>query len=137
MSTVIISVEGRCPQCGHEELKVNAANPKVYCHNPQCTRPDAVTRLLKESDPDHVLVVKEGFWTLKHPLRERLEGDLFGCEIANAVAALDGVEVEGDGRYHVSWEGPDNKNLAFMPITPVGRNHPPQTTYVDIGVVDP
>lgn len=38
--------------------------------------------------PDHIIVVKGSAWTLRHPITERFEGDLFTCRTTQLVQAI-------------------------------------------------
>lgn len=55
---------------------------------------------------EHILVVREGRFTLQHPIIERLRGDLFECHMHKLLS--DQKTAPHDGRYYVSqdeWDG--------------------------------
>lgn len=72
-------VVGYCPMgCG--ETLFLAAGGHVTCSMIGCPNPTAVDDLLGDPMTNHVMTVtKEGF-TLRHPLRERVGGQLENCE---------------------------------------------------------
>lgn len=96
--TDITRVRGFCPMgCVVATLRV-AANGRVYCTNPQCPRPFAAAEILEETETEHVVRLRAGDFTIKHPLRERLEGEpagadaggLFDCPLAASLEACSG-----------------------------------------------
>lgn len=88
-------LQGRCPHCGAEELQ-RGFQGRIVCGNTLCERQDAVNSLL--TDPqltEHLIKVSKRHRpgsaepqveitdvTLRHPLVERLDDDLFTCELA-------------------------------------------------------
>lgn len=60
--------------------------------------------LIEESGgPEHVVRITDGIYTVQHPLPERFEGDLFTCQIADAVGLF--MAGEEDGQYVVRQNG--------------------------------
>lgn len=107
-------LQGRCPHCGAEELK-RGFQGLIQCGNTLCEQQDAVHRLLTDPELNNHLVkvttrnrvTSEGpvplfDWTIRHPLVERLNDDLFVCEIGLYLSAVrDGGEILKGGLYRV------------------------------------
>ena len=72
----------------------------IMCLSRACPDPGAVTAII--SDPEFLDVVEfgEDGWRIIHPLRERVNKDLFRCPVHTAVATLE--ENPEDGRYRAS-----------------------------------
>ncbi len=77
---------GYCPMGCGETLFVDA-NHSIVCSSHECPRPTAVHELLSEP-MEHVVRLHVGTWTVKHPLRERLDGALFDCALPEVVKSL-------------------------------------------------
>ena len=83
----MINLDGYCPMgCGQtlraEETKlVN----RVICWAPACPDPLAAQKILQDSETEHVVRFSfhsEGF-TIRHPLRERLDDALLYCKLTD------------------------------------------------------
>lgn len=115
-------LQGHCPQCGAEELYRGFAG-KVRCGNTLCEAPDAAHRLLTDPELGHHLVkVTEAHrgaqtvkgWTLRHPLVERLDDDLFTCGL-HLWLAQSGVDDLDPGVYRIETVDGD-PGLTFEPV---------------------
>lgn len=54
---------------------------QIRCRHMRCPRPGAVTELLLDDETEHIVsFTKDGF-TVKHPLRERLDDGLLTCDL--------------------------------------------------------
>jgi hypothetical protein len=86
---MMMDVEGLCPMGCGKTLHVNTGNGVVHCIERRCPDPDAVTKLLgNEQSVHHVVNMRsDGGFTMKHPLRERLEDELFECELHELLAS--------------------------------------------------
>lgn len=95
-----LKVQGYCPMGCGETLEVNKRGA-VSCGGGDCMDPHAVQEILNQSEHRHILNIDTAGWTLKHPLAERVQDELFECPIGARmhVVALDRVE---HGRYAVS-----------------------------------
>lgn len=100
----IMSEELFCPQgCG---ATLRSQHNTLVCVAPDCPDPDSVTKLLGEGLQEHRLVIKYGrhvTWTLKHPLCERIDDDLFECPFNQWESLLsnDTSSVVGVGEYRM------------------------------------
>jgi uncharacterized protein DUF6085 len=92
-------VAGFCPMgCG--ECLVLGEGGLVTCASRKCPRPSAAAELLRDAEAEHVVQVTwEGF-TLRHPLRERLDDALMTCRLHEYLC--DPVAPLPPGRYRVS-----------------------------------
>src|ERR1700734_726671 len=86
-------VQGCCPMgCG--ETLTLAAEGCVTCMSLRCPRPDAVTVLLGDQETEHVVVFGAAEFTVRHPLRERLDDALMDCDLHHDIAAMPGPPVQ-------------------------------------------
>jgi hypothetical protein len=80
-------VRGHCPACGQQYLTVSAN--ELTCLATGCPAPDTAHKLLQDSETEHLVKFHgEGFFTVQHPLRERVDGSLLLCDIHNVVTEL-------------------------------------------------
>lgn len=93
-------VRGHCPMGCGETLFV-ASGGYLTCSWHKCPNPTAVADLLEHRETEHIVDLGPTGFTIKHPLRERLEGDLFECGLHARIAALDGPSRQS-GRYRVT-----------------------------------
>lgn len=103
-------IKGHCPMGCGETLCVGEGG-FITCSYAECLRPDAVSTLLEDAETEHVVQFKSDSFDVQHPLRERLNGDLFRCGLHLDITSLDGPPVapgryralsRGVGRWH--WE---------------------------------
>jgi hypothetical protein len=80
----MVMVEGRCPACGG---KLHLEGNRLACMASVCPRPTAAHEILNEPQrQDHIVSLGVDYWSVKHPLIERLTGDLMGhCGLADHV----------------------------------------------------
>lgn len=76
----------------------------VRCSNPTCPRPTAAVELLGERETEHIVIVKTRSWSMQHPLRERLDGELFDCGVSRYLDDR-GKPPVPRGRYRVELSG--------------------------------
>lgn len=97
------TVPGYCPMgCG--ETLFAGAGGYITCNYLDCPRPDAVSVLLADPETEHIVVVEPDTFSVQHPLRERLNGDLFTCGLHAWLTDQDGPPRK-PGRYRVKWRG--------------------------------
>jgi hypothetical protein len=70
----------------------------VTCGNIPCPRPTAVTDLLNDAETEHIVEFGDRTFTVRHPLRERLDDALMTCALHEWIADRDGPPVQ-PGRY--------------------------------------
>lgn len=92
-------IAGYCPMgCG--ETLTRSDDGRVMCASPFCPTPLAVDVLLDVDETEHRGDFTADGFTLEHPLRERLEGELFLCPVHKYLADLDELPVL-EGHYRV------------------------------------
>lgn len=97
------AVTGYCPMgCGRTLFLADGGY--VTCSYLHCPRPDAVADLLDDKETAHIAEFSESGFTLRHPLRERLDDALMKCELHEHIARLAGPPVK-PGRYRALGNG--------------------------------
>jgi hypothetical protein len=94
------TVEGYCPMGCGESLYL-AGGGYVTCRSQRCPRPDAVSTLLEDREAEHIVEFYEDTFTVRHPLRERIDDALMSCELHSRIAGLSGPPVQL-GRYRAT-----------------------------------
>lgn len=90
------AVRGYCPMgCGET---LNRIDQQVICTADECPRPTAAKEILSDTETEHVVEFTMTGFTIRHPLRERLDDGLLRCELHRYLAALDGPP-QVQGRY--------------------------------------
>jgi hypothetical protein len=87
-------ITGYCPMgCGETLIRDRLLNVvpgapigAIRCNAPDCPRPTAVAEILADPETEHVVVLDHGGFSVKHPLRERLDDELLGCWLGKHVA---------------------------------------------------
>jgi hypothetical protein len=90
-------VAGHCPACGATSLFLGSGG-YVTCSVIECPNPTAVADLLEDGETEHVVTFTEKGFTIRHPLIERVNGQLEDCPLHRYVLALSGPLVH-PGRY--------------------------------------
>lgn len=82
-----MKIKGFCPMgCGRTlHVKEEGA---VYCGWPGCPNPEAAGLMLMEKETEHVGILHDSTFTLKHPVRERISGDIMSCQLAGRLMKL-------------------------------------------------
>lgn len=92
---------GKCPMgCGHTLFL--GSGGYVTCSLDKCPRPDAASDILDDGEREHIVEVREYDFTVRHPLRERLDDALMACELHTWIASRPGPPAQL-GRYRVTW----------------------------------
>jgi hypothetical protein len=96
-------VAGRCPMgCG--ATLILGEGGFVTCGLPDCPRPDAVSVLLADPEPEHLVQLGEDGFAIQHPLRERIDAELLRCALHDYLAEWAGPQAP-PGLYRVSLRG--------------------------------
>jgi hypothetical protein len=93
----MMTIQGYCPMGCGQTLFLGSGG-YVTCSYLQCPKPDAVSVILADIYTDHVVEFGDTEFTVKHPLKERLNDALFTCELHTYIAGMDGPPVS-PGRY--------------------------------------
>lgn len=91
-------IKGFCPYGCGPTLRRREFDDKVICQFMTCPRPTAVAELLADQETEHVVQFTASGFTIRHPLRERLDDALLRCQLHDSLAAL-GRSPVPDGRY--------------------------------------
>jgi hypothetical protein len=103
MSKDDCAVAGYCPMgCGSTLFLASGGH--VTCSYVHCSRRDAVAGLLGDRENEHIVVFGEDAFTVRHPLRERLDDALMACELHEHIATLPGPPAK-PGRYRARGSG--------------------------------
>jgi Family of unknown function (DUF6085) len=91
------AVEGYCPMgCGRTLFL--GSGGYVTCSYVHCPRPDAIPAILADAETEHIVSFGEDAFTIRHPLRERLDDALMDCDLHEHCASLPGPPVQ-PGKY--------------------------------------
>lgn len=106
-------IAGNCPMgCGRTLFA--AEGGYITCAYIECPRPDAVADLLDDNESEHVVLIEPHTFTVRHPLRERLDDELLTCSLYEWIAGRKGPPA-APGRYRVTWRGdPDKASWIFV-----------------------
>lgn len=97
------AVTGYCPMgCGRTLFL--AAGGYVTCSYIHCPRRDAVADLLDDRETAHIVDFTGDGFTVRHPLRERLDDALMTCGLGEYLVQLAGPPVQ-PGRYRAHGTG--------------------------------
>ncbi len=95
-----MKVKGWCPMgCG--ETLVTLADHSIACEADNCPRPFAVAEILADNETEHIAMMYEETYSVKHPLRERLDDKLLDCDVHRAIRDEFAPPREGTGLYRV------------------------------------
>lgn len=89
----MIEVAGYCPMgCGPTLVLTGeewSGEGNVTCSAEECPAAGRVHSVLQDPETEHIVVLEEEHFTVKHPLREHVES-LFKCDIHQRLQELDG-----------------------------------------------
>jgi hypothetical protein len=79
-----------CPMGCGASIYRSPTNGNLICLNERCPRPHAAIEILGESEQEHLVTFGSdgGFYHLRHPLRERLNGLLSECRAAQGLVEM-------------------------------------------------
>lgn len=92
-------VQGYCPMGCGQTLFLGSGG-YVTCSLDKCPRPDAASDILGEPETEHIVLLEPGTFSIQHPLKERLDGDLFKCGLHSELSDASGPP-SMPGRYRV------------------------------------
>ena len=112
----LIDVHGSCPMGCGRTLHLASDSGMIACTAPGCPRPSAVTDLLQDRETEHVVTFTEEGFTLRHPLKERLDEALMECDLHEELASLSWAPVP-PGRYRASrWPDQNARRWAYIEL---------------------
>ena len=88
----MINIDGYCPVgCGRTlRAEENRAVNRVICWAPACPDPTAAQKILQDPETEHIVRFSfhsDGF-SIRHPLRERLNDELLYCKLTDFCSKL-------------------------------------------------
>lgn len=98
-----IHISGYCPMGCGETLSAWIPSGEIRCFNASCPRETAVGELLSDPQTEHIVNIGASDFSLQHPLRERLDGELFDCPLNRFLLSLSGPPAK-PGRYVARYE---------------------------------
>lgn len=99
-------VLGYCPMGCGQTLERRGTDGVIQCQATRCPRMYAVRDLLADRETDHIVQFDTDGFTVRHPLRERLDDELMQCRLHQFCASLPGPP-NVLGRYRAVNRGPD------------------------------
>lgn len=99
-----LPVRGYCPMGCGATLICGRPDGAVLCSSTGCPRPSAAGELLDDRETEHIVELHEDDFTIRHPLRERLDDELMTCDIHAQLRATDGPP-RPPGRYRLTVRG--------------------------------
>lgn len=93
-------VSGYCPMgCGQTLFVGDGGH--ITCSYINCESPAAVDEILSEDETEHIVELYRETFSVKHPLRERLDDALLTCDLGEYLKGLDGPpRITGTYRVH-------------------------------------
>ena len=85
----------------------------VTCGYLECPNPSAATDILLTEETEHIVVFDDDRFSIQHPLRERIEGELFDCGLHKHLSSLNGPPVV-PGRYRATLGKPPRWHFALL-----------------------
>jgi len=100
------NVLGWCPMGCGQTLGLHEDDGRVLCSDQTCPCPDAVNQILADQESEHQVRFDPpgGGFTIRHPLRERVNDALLDCELHAYCEDLDGPPI-APGLYRATWSG--------------------------------
>ncbi|MHC3474662.1 DUF6085 family protein [Streptomyces sp. 7R007] len=83
-------VHGYCPVGCGQTLERRGTDGVIQCQATYCPRMYAVRDLLADRETEHVVQFDDDGFTVRHPLRERLDDALMRCDLHRHCASLPG-----------------------------------------------
>lgn len=82
-------IRGQCPMGCGETLFIGSGG-YITCSYLECPNASAVSFILDERETEHIVVLGDETFTVRHPLRERIDGQLERCQLHTYLHSLDG-----------------------------------------------
>lgn len=112
----MINVRGYCPMGCGMRLMMNEKGT-IICTNGECPHPLAVSDLLSDQETEHVVTFGDRGFTIRHPLRERLNDHLLQCDLHDHLTALNGPPVPPGTYCAKHWPTDGGKCWTYAEIT--------------------
>jgi Family of unknown function (DUF6085) len=112
-----MNLQGYCPMgCGSTLGVVSTPTEvnRIMCTNKDCPNPWAVDQVIANPETEHIVEFEEQHFSVKHPLRERIDDKLFECTLHQDIRDLSGPPVK-PGKYRVTWNGDPDWGYEELP----------------------
>lgn len=83
----VTKVDAYCPACGLRTVTLGQAG-NLYCRWAECPDQSAVHTILSDRETEHIVYLGLEAWTIRHPLRERINDALLRCQLNDALRDL-------------------------------------------------
>lgn len=83
---LMIKVNGFCPRGCGETLYLHQGN--VCCSDFHCPEEGAVTKILSDAEVEHIVGFGTSGFTIRHPLRERVNDEILECELGEYLSTF-------------------------------------------------
>jgi hypothetical protein len=103
--SALLRVRGFCPMGCGVTLSIDTTIGDIVCGHALCPRPDAAQTILNDPETEHIAEFTDDGFTVKHPLRERLDDALLTCDLLGHIQRIGLGEHPRAGRYRVAWRG--------------------------------
>lgn len=103
----MILLDGYCPRgCGQTlYAEENNLSNRVICLGDSCPDPEAVNKILQDEETQHLVRFVMDAFTVRHPLRERIDDELMDCPVSVFCSSLPGPPDGVGGLYRVRPDG--------------------------------
>jgi hypothetical protein len=109
---VIRDMTAPCPMgCGRRLHLMEAG--VIRCLGKGCPDPMAAQKILEGDTGADLVRIEDGGFSVLHPLRERLGGGLFECQVGKIMSAMDGPPA-APGRYRATIDDDGRLELALI-----------------------
>lgn len=96
-------IVGHCPACGQATLEMDYASARLNCYGDGCSRRSAAHEILADRETEHRVTFEAGHgFTIRHPLRERLDDALMSCQLHAWLTTHLPEEADRPGLYRVT-----------------------------------
>lgn len=118
-------IDGYCPMgCGRTLFRVPDSD-KIVCRYERCPFPDVVSVILSDRETEHVVTFEATdrghAFTVRHPLRERLDSELITCSVEGYLRSLTGPP-KPSGRYRMT-KNPGRRGYHYEDLGYVRADH--------------
>lgn len=79
---------GFCPMGCGQTLEFREEDGAINCAAHGCPDAEAVDKILREEETEHVVTFYGDSFSMQHPLRERIDGELHDCPLHRDLIAL-------------------------------------------------
>jgi hypothetical protein len=120
-----MQIAGNCPMgCGGGLILSELG--EIFCADLLCPRPAAAAQILADAESEHIVTFTAGGFTIRHPLRERLDDALLQCELHEHLASRD-APLMPPGTYRAQSPRPGRESGWYWEQQGTWSQDPPST----------